>query len=206
MNATLFSMMQDTCKSNFDLPNLALYRYQRYQQSIAQNPDFYFGPFSLLLYGAATFLYELMPNGNHAYAPDLPTISSFFGAQQKADGSWFFNGKETIPDNWTNRVAPYTTLDVGTQILEMYALHPVLFGGNTADGSFDAINWEGIKNGKLDTSLNATTVACLLYQLSTERVPSSLNGLLTPTVEALAFVASKVAPQFKNLGCPTALT
>ncbi|KAJ4294179.1 hypothetical protein N0V90_007869 [Kalmusia sp. IMI 367209] len=206
MNGTLFGMMQDTCKGNFNLENLALYRYQRYEQSIAENPNFYFGPFSLLLYGAASFLYELMPNGNHNYAPDLETISSFFGAEQGDDGSWHFNNKEKIPDNWTNRKTPYTILDVGNQIFEMYALHPALFGGNTADGSFDTINWSAIQDGKLDLNLNATVTACLLYQLATERVPGSLNGILTPTVEALAFIASKVSPSFENLGCPGPLT
>ena len=39
MNGTLFGMMQDTCQGNFNLENLALYRYQRYQQSVAENPD-----------------------------------------------------------------------------------------------------------------------------------------------------------------------
>lgn len=37
------------------------YREARYQQSLADNGNFFFGPGSLLLYGAASFLYELMP-------------------------------------------------------------------------------------------------------------------------------------------------
>ncbi|KAJ4352498.1 uncharacterized protein N0V89_007846 [Didymosphaeria variabile] len=206
MNATLFAMMQETCQGNFNRENLALYRYQRYQQSLQDNGNFYFGPLSLLLYGAASFLYELMPNGNHNYAPDLETISSFFGAEQAADGSWFFNNMEKIPDNWTNRKLPYTNTDVTTEILAQYLLHPVLFGGTTGDGSFDAINFGAIKDGKIDSSINAATTACLLYQLSTGQLPSSLNGLITPTVEALTFIATKVSPSFQNLGCPIPLT
>jgi hypothetical protein len=42
--------------------------------------------------------------------------------------------------------------------------------------------------------------------LATKSVPSDANGVLTPTVDALNFVASKVAPQFENLGYPIALT
>ncbi len=53
-NGTLFGMMTETTGGNFDLDGLALYRYQRYQQSLAENPDFYFGPLSLLLFGAAS--------------------------------------------------------------------------------------------------------------------------------------------------------
>lgn len=205
-NGTLFGMMDDTCNSNFDLQGLALYRLQRYNQSVKENPNFYFGPLSVLLYGAASFLYELMPNGNHDYKPDLETISYFFGAQKNDDGTYSFNNQERIPPNWTNRVSPYTNNDVTTQILEMYLLHPVLFGGNTADGSFDTVDFGAIKDGKISANIGATETACLLYQLATQSVPSYLNGIITPTVDALNLITSKVAPQFKNLGCPQALT
>lgn len=97
--------MQETCQGDFSRSNLALYRYQRYQQSLQDNPDFYFGPLIVLLYGAATFLYELMASGTRNYAPDLETISSFFGAQQNADGSWSYNGNERIPANWTSKLS-----------------------------------------------------------------------------------------------------
>jgi hypothetical protein len=103
--------------------------------SAIQNPNFFFGPLTVLLYGAASFLYELMPSGTHGYAPDLETISSFFGAEKQDDGTWAFVD-EKIPPNWTNRVSPYTNNDVTLEIVHMYLENPVLFGGNTADGSF----------------------------------------------------------------------
>ena len=205
-NGTLFKMMDDTCQSNFDRAGLSLYRKQRWEQSVKENPNFYFGPLSLLLYGAASFLYELMPNGNHGYAPDLETISYFFGAAKNDDGSYSFNNEERIPPQWTNRVAPYTNNDVTLEIVAMYLENPVLFGGNTADGSFDAINFGAIKDGKISAGISATDTSCLLYQLATQSVPSTLNGILTPTVNALGLITSKVAPQFANLGCPRPLT
>lgn len=204
-NGTLFKEMADTTGNNFDLNGLAQYRYQRYQESVATNPNFYFGPFSLLLYGAASFLYELMPSGTRNYAPDLYTISSFFGAESDGNGGYQFNGKEKIPDNWTNRVAPYTILDVGSQIMDMYLLRPVLFGGNTGSGQFDFISFGSIKNGTLSAP-SATSITCLLYQLATERSPSSLNGFITPTLQAIEFAITKLNPIFSNFGCPLALT
>ncbi|WPH04693.1 Cloroperoxidase [Acrodontium crateriforme] len=204
-NGTLFGMMNDACDGDFNLQNLAKYRKQRYEQSVAENPNFYFGPLSLLLFGAASFLYELMPSGTRGYAPDLETISSFFGAEKQADGTWGFV-YEKIPDNWTNRVDTYSNNDVTQQILEMYLLDPVLFGGNTASGTFDVINFGSIQNGELSADLSATDTSCLLYQLATGSVPSSLNGVITPSVDALAFILSKVSPGFANLGCPQPLT
>lgn len=94
MNATLFGMMANTCQNNFNREGLSLYRYQRYHQSLQENPNFFFGPLAILLYAAAVFVYELFPSGTRGYAPDLYTISSFFGAEMGSNGKWKFNGKE----------------------------------------------------------------------------------------------------------------
>lgn len=159
----------------------------------AENPNFFFGPLTLLLYGAASFLYELMPSGTNGYQPDYATIESFFV-------------HEKIPDNWTTRITPYSNMDVVNEILKMYLENPVLFGGNTADGTFDAINFGAIKDGKIEAGISAKDTSCLLYQLATGQIPSYLNGVITPTVEALSFVATKLGPEFANLGCPIPLT
>lgn len=205
-NGTLFKNMDTTCKSNFGRDEMSLYRKQRYDDSKANNPNFYFGPFSLLLFGASSFLYELMPSGTHNYVPDLASISSFFGAKKNDDGSYSFNDMEKIPDNWTNRVKPYDNMAVTSEILAQYAQYPVLFGGNTGNGGFDALNFgSSIKDGRL-IAPNPATVLCLLYQLTTERIPSSLNGFVTPTVKSIAYAATKLNPLFQNLGCPLALT
>lgn len=90
----------------------------------------------------------------------------------------------------------------------MYLLAPVEFGGNTAPGSFNALprNFGAIRNGKISPSITPAETSCLLYQLATGQVPSTLNSVVTPTVEALAFFAQFVAPSFGNLGCPNPLT
>lgn len=61
-------------------------------------------------------------------------------------------------------------MDVTEQILAMYALHPVLFGGNTGNGQFDVITTSDgmITAGQLNTT-SPTSVLCLIYQLATER-------------------------------------
>jgi hypothetical protein len=206
-NGTLFKMMTDTTGGNYNRDGMAKYRYQRYQQSLKDNPNFYFGPLTLLIYGASSFLYELMPNGNRGYQPDEETISSFFGAQKNSDGSYSFNNQEKIPDNWTNRVAPYNSVDVAVEVLAQYLEYPVLFGSATGNGGFDVINFgSSIKDGKLISPPDAKTAACFLYELATQSIPSYANGILTPTVEAIAFVVKKLGPTLTNLGCPIPLT
>ncbi|MCJ1478965.1 hypothetical protein MMC13_007649 [Lambiella insularis] len=201
-NGTLFGYMQNTCQGNFNRNNLALYRYQRYQQSLAENGNFYFGPKALLLYGAASFLYELFPSLGPAGSPDLATMESFFGAVSNGNGGWN-HVPEQIPPNWYNRVSAYTNMDVATEIDALYLLHPVLFGGNVGVGNFDALTSFSnlISGGKLTG--NAAAVQCLLYQLATENIPSSLSGVLSLPAEVITWAQGKLGPVFAGTGCPT---
>ena len=59
LNTTLFSMMMKTCDGNCNINTLSIYRAQRYNQSVADNGEMTFPPLSIVLYGAASFLYEL---------------------------------------------------------------------------------------------------------------------------------------------------
>ena len=193
--------MQQTCNGNFDRNNLALYRYQRYQQSKAENGNFYFSPTSILLFGAASFLYELFPSLGPAGSPDLATMESFFGASSDGNGGYAFNNAEQIPPNWYNRVSPYSVVDTAVEALAQYLQHPVLFGGNVGPGNFDALSYGIIVNGSLtDTSTDA--LLCLIYQLATEKVPSSLSGVLELPVEVVEWTSGKLNPIFENYGCP----
>lgn len=74
----LFTQMMSYCQGNCNLEHLALYRELRYNQSKADNGNFFFGPGSLLLYGAASFLYELMPTagGTADEAVSIPSMIS----------------------------------------------------------------------------------------------------------------------------------
>lgn len=197
--------MVDSTGGIFDQKGMAKYRYERYMQSRSENPNFYFGPLTVLLYGAASFLYALMPSGTNNYIPDVATISSFFGAQPDGNGGWAPTSGERIPDNWTNRVSPYTGADVVVEILAQYLAHPVQFGGNTGDGTFDLISYGAIQNGTLATP-TPDAVGCLLYMMLTQSVPSSLNAVSVPATSFLNTVAQKVNPNFKNFGCPLVIT
>lgn len=206
-NGTLFGMMDDTCDSFFDINGLSKFREERWIQSQAQNPNFFFGPLTLLLYGAASFLYELMPSGTRNYEPVLEDISAFFGTEQDANGNWVYI-HERIPPNWTNRVEPYSNNDVTQEILNMYLLNPVQFGGNTADGTFNVIGTYGaIENGEISPDVDPQVTVCFLYQLLFGQIPGYANGIVTPTVETLAFITTKLTgTNFANLGCPIPLT
>ena len=193
--------MQQTCNGDFNRDNLALYRHQRYQQSLAENGNFFFGPISILLFGAASFLYELFPSFGPAGDPNLATMESFFGAAPDGNGGYTFNNAEQIPPSWSNRVSPYTLLGGVGEIVAQYLEYPVLFGGNVGQGNFDALSFGIIKNGNL-TDTSADAVLCLIYQLATQNIPSSLSGVLELPLEVVQWAAGKLNPIFENYGCP----
>lgn len=207
-NGTLFASMKSVADrvsgGNFDLNALAAYRSQRYDESVQQNANFFFGPLSLLLYGAASFLYELFPSYGNEGTADLATISSFFGAEQdsSAPGGWR-HVPERIPDNWFSRRAPYTNNDVTREILAMYVKYPKLFGGNVGTNNFNALStpFGIIRDGDLPDAATASDVLCLLYQLGTMAVPSSLSAVTDITGGLLDFTVGKLNPVFRNAGC-----
>lgn len=49
-------MLEDCAVGGCTRENLGRYRVKRYQQSLNENGNFFFGPKSVLLYGAASFL------------------------------------------------------------------------------------------------------------------------------------------------------
>ncbi|CAI9630628.1 unnamed protein product [Alternaria burnsii] len=208
-NGTLFAEMKAVADKvsggNFDRNALAAYRSQRYEESVQENPNFFFGPLSLLLYGAASFLYELFPSYGDKGVPDLATMKSFFGAVEdsSAPGGWR-HVPERIPDNWFSRVEPYNNMDVTNEILAQYLKYPKLFGGNVGTNNFDALStpFDIIVDGKLPNDVTTAQLLCLLYQLGVMAVPSTLSTVTDITGAVLDFGIGKLNPVFKNAGCP----
>ena len=192
---------------SFNPTVIAQHQFNRYQESKATNPNFFFGPKSILLYGAASFLYELFPSHGPDGSPAFIDIGSFYGTTNPdVNGIVKFNNTEHVPVNpdpagiqWFSRTNPYTIPDVVAQIVRLYSAHPVLFGGNVGVGNFDELSFgSAISNGKL--SLNSQDVLCLLYQLATDDVPDSLSSVLTIPSALLSFATSKLNPIFASSG------
>lgn len=201
-------MMFKTVGGNFSLPQMVDFMGMRYKQSTAENPNFYFGPKVILLYGAASFLFRLFPNftGNTG-PPVLHFIGGFFGAKQS--GSTFvFNEGEQILDDWHNRLTPLTLANVAEDFVTMYSMNPEPLGGNAGKvNDFDGLGASGtgvvgVENNLL--SLNPNDFVCLIYQIATEDVPSSLQTKLGPLPASVAaFATANLNPLdiFTTAGC-----
>lgn len=199
LNGSLFSQMVEISGGDFTQSHISKMKHTRWQQSKDNNPNFFFGPIGLISYAASAFLPELYGDGNSA---DLHTVATFFGVGQQEDGSWKYGHNESIPENWYAREKAYGVVGVVENFLKMYLENPVLFGGNTAEGHFDAINFGAIKDGKIDADISVDDTLCLIYQLLLFPLPGLANGVLDIGKDALHLVTSTLGDTLSNLGCP----
>ncbi|KAL1586231.1 hypothetical protein WHR41_05391 [Cladosporium halotolerans] len=199
LNVTLFAQMVETTGGQFTQSGISSLKHQRWHQSQQENPNFFFGPIGLISYAASAFLPELYGDGKSA---STETVATFFGVHQQDDGSWIYGHNESIPEGWTSRKEPYGLVGVVENFLKMYLEKPVLFGGNTADGHFDGLDFGAIKDGKIDAAISVDDTLCLVYQLLLWPVPGLLNGVLDIGTDALELVTSTLGSTLTDLGCP----
>jgi hypothetical protein len=129
---------------------------------------------------------------------------SFFGAQPDSSApGGYAHIPERIPPNWFSRRTPYDGMKTTNEILALYVKYPKLFGGNVGTNNFDALStpFGIIQDGKLPSTAQASDVLCLLYQLASQAVPSSLSTVTTIGVTALNWSIGKLNPVFQNVGC-----
>ena len=204
-NGTLFGTMNEFAQQYggglFNREAIAAYRSKRWDDSFATNDNFYFGPKAILLYGAASFIYNAFPGSNHQ--PDLDTISTFFGAADNGDGTWS-HVPERLPANWTNRATPYGVTEIAGEIMYQYFSYPKAFGGNAGAGNFLALNstFGIITNGTIPSDATQADFICLLYQFLTENVPGEVQNEPGLALDALEWIASQINPIFAGYGCP----
>jgi hypothetical protein len=202
LNGTLFGQMVEVTEGKFTKSGISKLKHLRWQQSQESNSQFFYGPIGLISYAASAFLPELYGEGESA---STETIATFFGVHQDNTGAWIYGHNESIPANWYNRKEPYGLVGVVDNLLSMYLENPVLFGGNTADGHFDTIDFGAIKEGKLDVDLSVNGALCLIYQLLAWPIPSPANGVLNIGKDAVALITSVLGDTISDLGCSAPL-
>jgi hypothetical protein len=207
MFADTYRVANETSKGLFDRDTIAVYRSQRYDESLAGNPNFYFGPKAILLYGAASFIYEVFSVFGPEGEANFDIVSTFYGAVPNGSGG-YDHVPERIPENWSNRRAAYGILKIAGEIAYQYGRFPKLFGGNVGTNNFLALNttFGIIEDGKLPDEVTAKDLACLLYQLAVDNVPGTVTNEAELPLEVLAWVLTQLNPVFGNYGCPLKIT
>jgi hypothetical protein len=228
VNATLFNYWNEFCNGLFTLECMGPYMRSRYDQSRSTNgyvstpfisshantnepnSNFYNGPIFFFALGTAALPSQSFASYGDQGTPDVATIAPFWAANSTTglpSGPYTVApGTERIPSNWYNRPSALSLPRIIDQVFDLYAAAGFpAFGGNTgAPDTFVGLEFPqgGIVDGKLQNS-TPQGVACLLYQITTNFVPLSLDNqvLQLPKLTQL-FAKSKLTSAFANFGCP----
>jgi hypothetical protein len=187
----------------FTMDILTDFRASRFDQSVANNPYFWYGPAPGILATAAaySFIFRFMANNSVEYPEGYLTadmIKTFYSVTGTQGNYIYMPGCERIPDNWYKRAVgnEYSLAAFILDLLTQASKYPkfLSIGGNTGSvNSFTPLSLPDLTNGvyNLQNLLQGNNAFCLAYQAASQGV-----------VDLLAYVLNSLLGILGPLGCP----
>ncbi|KAJ6484823.1 hypothetical protein C8R45DRAFT_1098968 [Mycena sanguinolenta] len=191
--------------ANYDLDILFQFRQTRFQQSVSQNPYFFYGPLEMASYsqnlivsgGVHSFIARVFSNHSAEFPDGFlngEILKSIYAITTAPDGTLQYTpGHEQIPVNWYPPLPsrPYPdTLAIGGNVNGVNSFAPIDIGNLT----------EGVYNA--ETLLEGDNAACFVYQVLQILVPDALNGLASFVDVIVTDILSVTGPLLAQLTCP----
>ncbi|KAF8160204.1 Chloroperoxidase, partial [Mycena galopus ATCC 62051] len=212
----LFNLQPQSSSANYDLTVIYQHIQTRFQQSVANNPYFFYGPVELVA-SVATHLFVPRLMSNHsATQPDGylngEVLKSMFGMSGPDGTLTYTHGHEQIPANWYRRPFgdEYTLALVAPDIANMALAAPNVFvvGGNlNGTNSYAPVDLSDLTGGVYSAAslLEGNNAACFLIQATMILFPSAIKGLQTIVDTLLAQLAT-LTGILGDLNCPQLTT
>jgi hypothetical protein len=211
---TLFDLQPDASTANYNMEVLAKERKITFERSIAENPYFWYGPFTGMAVSQAahTFIYRFMSNKsaeNPEGVLNQDVLKSFYAITGESGNFTYNPGQERIPENWYKRAIgdEYTILFLETDTLYFASQYPnvLTIGGNTGTvNTFTPLNFEDLTGGVFNatTLLEGNNLACFVYQAASLAAPDILKGLYADITKPLAMLNDATNNALAGLSCP----
>ncbi|KAA8913359.1 Chloroperoxidase [Sphaerosporella brunnea] len=215
----LLSLQNGVADPNWTLDVLNKQRNYTLQDSISNNPYFFFGPFSGLLVSNAghCFVPGMMANFSAQYPQGKVTkkiLLSFFAVYEDPVTGVLTHkkGHERIPDNWYRRptglLNEYNAFEFSVDLIKMAKANPAILkiGGNTGKvNSFAGVDLGDLTGGAYNVGdlLNPEKLVCFIFRLMLTIVPDFLQGGILGGIlnSALNLLTSTLLPLF-DPKCP----
>jgi len=194
--------------------NLLDYRISRFQDSINNNPNFFYSPFSGILVSPAGFSFPVRMMSNHsAQFPEgsltKEQLKTFFAISGDSGNFKYTEGNERIPDNWYKRAIgdEYTIPGFLADVLNHGAKYPPFLstGGNLGKtNTFAPVDIGSLTGGVYNSKdfLKGNNLICFLLQASMAATPDILGGSSSDVGNLEAPFTNTVAQRLLGLGCP----
>ncbi|TDZ30087.1 Dothistromin biosynthesis peroxidase dotB [Colletotrichum trifolii] len=184
----------------------------RFNQSIATNPNFYYGPFTGMVARNAGYLFACRLFANHSSSTptgvlNKETLKSFFAVQGQ-DGNLTYNhGWERIPENWYRTPVDYGLVQLNLDLVSWIAKYPELgsIGGNTGGvNSFAGVELSDLTGGVLNLTrlLEGNNLLCFVFEVLKTASPGSLSTIFSIVEVPLKMVMDSVGAALLDLSCP----
>ncbi|KAI0202921.1 Chloroperoxidase [Astrocystis sublimbata] len=214
LNTTLFErLLRYGDDGDITMDDLADYAAERFHESIATDPFFYYGPYSgtIARNAAYAFLGRFMSNNTeeHSLGGHLSkeVLSSFYGVYEENGKRVYKEGHERIPENWYRRSTDYSLNDYNIDLTNWVKKHPILLsiGGNLGEvNTFVGVNFADVTGGLLNSEalLEGNNLVCLSLTVLKTFAPNSLSTIFKVIQAPLKLVNKVVKSPLLDLSCP----
>lgn len=215
MNMTLFLDAYNGAEGDvISMEAMGARAAQRFEESVGNNPYFYYGPYTGLVARNAGYAFAARLLSNHS--SEFPggqlsknVFKSFFGVYEESEGGElvYREGHEQIPEKWFRTGVDYGLVGLNADLVGWVTAHPRLgsIGGNMgAVDTFAGVQLEDVTGGVLNATslLEGNNLMCFALEAVKTFAP---NGLATvfKTLEApLALLDDALVDPLLDLGCP----
>ncbi|KAK2000999.1 oxidase [Colletotrichum falcatum] len=185
----------------------------RFRESVATNPNFYYGPFTGMIARNAAYLFACRMFSN--YSSENPatgvlnkeTLKSFFAVQGQEGNLAYNRGWERIPENWYRMPVDYTLVQLNLDLVALIAKHPKLgsIGGNMGGvNSFAGVDLGDLTGGVMNLAklLEGNNLLCFVFEVLKTVSPNSLSTVFSIVEKPLSMVTDALGTALVSLSCP----
>ncbi|KAJ6512282.1 Chloroperoxidase [Mycena vulgaris] len=215
----LYDLQPGPGDSDYDQDVIFRHSQIRFRQSIAQDPDFFYGPVQMFVSCLThNLVYGLMSN-HSAERPNgflsRDVLASLYAVSPDASGGalQYTPGHERIPESWYRRpfLDEYGALHVLPDLLAMWLRFPelLLVGGNVAGvNTYAPIDIGNFTGGVYSAALllEGDNAACFALQALRILVPDALAPLGGAVGAIVAKIVQATGPLLAGLTCPELTT
>ncbi|RAO70416.1 uncharacterized protein BHQ10_006428 [Talaromyces amestolkiae] len=213
LNLTKFdSFYAMSSNGTFGMDLIAEFAKDRFYESIATNPNFYYGPVTGMIARNAGYMFtgRLFANYSTEYPDGVLTkevLKSMFGVNGSDDALQYNYGYERIPENWYRRPIDYGLVDLNLDILDFVAQYPELasIGGNLgAVNNFAGVDITNLTGGVLNAAdlLKDNNLLCLAFEVVKLASPNALTNIFATIAAPLELITNVISAPLLNLSCP----
>ncbi|KAF2171058.1 hypothetical protein M409DRAFT_19031 [Zasmidium cellare ATCC 36951] len=214
MNMDKFKALYEVADSEgvISMDALGGFAAKRFNESVATNPNFYFGPFTGMIARNAGYLFigRLFANHTTEHPEGILTqdiLKSFFAVSGEPSNFTYKKGWERIPDNLYKIPVDWTLVQLNLDLVDWILQYPQLgsIGGNVGEvNTFAGISLADPVTGIANVTnlLEGNNLVCFALQVVKLAAPSYTN-LFKTLAAPLELILNTLATPLLDLSCPS---